>query len=254
MDILSFMALFALAAFWVNTLLIAAAAVQTWRRVTGQHAVAVATAKPGMITAGAGPGGALAAFCVRQVGRARPGGPVLFHDRARTSQVFGGTVAVDGGEAIDVSPDAPATVWTSASAQAHATATPPAELRRQAQTAAVKAAGWERSVAVPLVLATPVWVGRSPSGEWLLADRDPRRWRRKVTAITAVMVVGLLVGAAACTVACLWPPVFGTVSKLGAVAALVVFNLFQLFGKLHHDAIQPPGARTLAGQWPAVTS
>ena len=28
-------------------------------------------------------------------------------------------------------------------------------------------------------------------------------------------------------------------------AALVAFNLFQLLGKLHHDAIQPPSLRVL---------
>jgi hypothetical protein len=53
----------------------------------------------------------------------------------------------------------------------------------------------------------------------------------------------------ACTALCLWPPVFGTVSKLGALAALVAFNLFQLLGKLHHEAIQPPSLRVQGGQW-----
>ena len=52
-----------------------------------------------------------------------------------------------------------------------------------------------------------------------------------------------------CTLLCLWPPVFGTLSKLGAFAAVLAFNLFQLLGKLHHDAIQPPSVRTLDGAW-----
>ena len=33
------------------------------------------------------------------------------------------------------------------------------------------------------------------------------------------------------------------------VAAVVAFNLFQLLGKLHHDAILPPPERTLDGAW-----
>ena len=48
---------------------------------------------------------------------------------------------------------------------------------------------------------------------------------------------------------CLAEPAFGTVSKIGAFAALVVFNLFQLLGKLHHEAIQPPSRRALLGRW-----
>ena len=47
----------------------------------------------------------------------------------------------------------------------------------------------------------------------------------------------------------LWPPVFGTVSKFGAFAALVAFNLIQLLGKLHRDAIQPPSSLALRGVW-----
>ena len=84
----------------------------------------------------------------------------------------------------------------------------------------------------------------------MLADFDPRTWRTHALLRTWALVVGLLAAAGACTAACLWPPVFGTVGKLGAFAALVAFNLFQLLGKLHHDAIQPPPGRVVGGAWP----
>ena len=85
----------------------------------------------------------------------------------------------------------------------------------------------------------------------LVADADPRRWRRKLMGLTAALVVGLPAVAGWCTALCLWPPVFGTVSKLGALATVVVFNLFQLMGKLHHEAIQPPATLALRGAWRA---
>lgn len=253
MDFTEFMAAFALAAFWLNTLLIAGAGWSECAALRRRYAF-LAAARPGLVQAGAGPGGALAAWQVAQVGRTNGRGPILLHDRSRGSQVYGGTVATATGT-VELSPATPAEVWIGAGARERAAACADAQVLATAVPAATRAAGWARSVEIPLTVGAAIWLAEAtdPSPDaapmCVLADTDPRAWRRRITAVTALLVVSLLFVAGACTAACLWPPVFGTVSKLGAFAALVAFNLFQLFGKLHHDAIQPPAAADLGGSW-----
>ncbi|HEY0133183.1 MAG TPA: hypothetical protein VGB85_03860 [Nannocystis sp.] len=253
MDFTGFMAAFALAAFWLNTVLIAAAGWSECVALRRRYAFLSSGTARGEVVAGAGPDGAIAAWRVVQVGRSNGRGPILFHDRGRASPVFGGVVQVAGQE-LGVPAGATAEVWLGPRARARAVACPDAQSFAAAMPAASRAAGWERTVEVPLRAGDAIWfTGQAPENQgnsrYILADFDPRRWRARITAMTAGLVVGLLVVAGACTAACLWPPAFGMVSKLGAFAALVAFNLFQLFGKLHHDAIQPPAAAILGGSW-----
>lgn len=244
------MAGFALAAFWVNTLLIAAAG---WSECAGLRRKYAylnegTGAQRGVVTAGGGADGALAEFAVVQVGRSNGRGPIVFHDRGHAARVFGGEVSLAGGQTRRLPAEAAAELWLSGAALARASG-PLAGSYRAALPAATRAAGWERRVALPLGEGDTIWLAGQVDAGLVIADADPRRWLGKITGWTVALVVGVLAVAGACTAACLWPPVFGTVSKLGAFAALVAFNLFQLAGKLHHDAIQPPSLRVLGGQW-----
>ncbi len=257
MDFTSFMAAFALAAFWLNTLLIAGAGWSECAALRRRYAfLSAGTGGRGVVRSGAGPGGALAAWKVVQVGRSNGRGPILLHDRSRESLVFGGVAQLATGE-VEIRGDAPAEVWCGAATRALASVQTEAHSYAAALPAASRAAGWERTVELPLRVGDAIWVARYnvPDREhapFVLADFDPRRWRARITWLTVGLVICLLVVAGACTAACLWPPVFGTVSKLGAFAALVAFNLFQLLGKLHHDAIQPPATASLGGSWRSV--
>lgn len=252
MDFTSFMAAFALAAFWLNTVLIAAAGWGECAALRRRYAPMLSAGtgpRRGVVTAGSGPGQALAAWTVQQVGRSNGAGPILFHDRSRGSQVAGGSVTLADGSVVELAPGAAAEVWIGAAARRELVRCPGADAFAAALPAATRAAGWEREVTAPLRVGDTIWVAGPADGQMLLADTDPRAWRTRITVQTAVLVLGLILVAGACTLACLWPPVFGTVSKLGAFAALVAFNLFQLFGKLHHDAIQPPPGSSLEGRW-----
>ncbi len=250
-----FMAAFALAAFWLNTLLIAGAACSECAALRRRYAFLASGTGRGVVRAGDGPAGVLARWCVVQVGRSNGRGPIVLHDRSRTSQMFGGVLEVAGAQVrldADVDADAVAEVWVGATTRRGLVARPDRETFASVVPAATRAAGWERTVEASLGVGDVVWLARAePAGDlrFVLAESDPRRWLTWITVRTAVLVIGLLVIAGACTVVCLWPPVFATISKLGALAALVAFNLFQLAGKLHHDAIQPPAQATLGGTW-----
>ena len=249
MDLVEFMAAFALAAFWLNTLLIAAAGWSECAALRRQYSYLTSgTGGKGRVRAGAGPEGTLARWQVAQVGRCNGRGPILFHDRSRTSEVVGGTVTVAGAE-VRLAAGAAMEVWIGAAGRRRTQTCPKAEAFAAAKPAATRAAGWQRTLELSLRTGDAVWLVGPAEGPGVLADFDPRRWLRWITGSTAALVLVLVGAAAGCTAACLWPPVFGTVSKLGAFAALVAFNLFQLLGKLHHEAIQPPARATLAGAW-----
>ena len=250
MNFTEFMAVFALAAFWLNTLLIAAAGWSECAGLRRRYAYLARGTGRAEVRSGAGPDGALAAWRVVQVGRSNGRGPILFHDRARESAVFGGTIVATTG-ASELAPGTPAEVWIGAAARRRAVAVPDAQSFAARLPAAARAAGWERDALLPLRTGDTIWfAGRlaDPAAGRCSRTSTRGRWRTRITALTAVFVVGVAArwpGRA--QLACLWPPVFGTVSKLGAFAALVAFNLFQLLGKLHHDAIQPPAAAISAG-------
>ena len=253
MDFTEFMAAFALAAFWLNTLLIAGAG---WSECAGlrrryAYMTAGTGARRGAVTGADGPEGALAEFTVTQVGRSNGRGPIVFHDRGHAARLLGGRVTLADGELRSLPAEAAVEVWISRRALQRAAAPGSGAGPAEVLAAATRAAGWERRVALALRVGDTIWLAGQVGAGLVLADEDPRRWLARITGLTALLVLGVLLVAGACTAACLWPPVFGTVSKLGAFAALVAFNLFQLLGKLHHDAIQPPSLRVLGGQWRA---
>ena len=256
MTFMGAVATLALASFWVNSLLISAAGWREFAVLRRRYAPCLTPGTGlvrGAVTAGAGPDGAIAALRVRQVGRTNGKGPLLLHDRSREGTVFGGSARLADGEVIELAPGTDAEVWLARATRARAAACPDAATRAAAMAAGVRAAGWEREVTVPLANGMEIWLGGQVGTCRVLADFDPRQWQTRAALLTAALVVGVLGVTAGCTVLCLWPPAFGTVSKLGALAALVTFNLFQLFGKLHREAIQPPQAQGLGGVWQRST-
>jgi hypothetical protein len=93
MTFMGAVATLALASFWVNTLLIAAAGWREYAALRRRYAPCLTPGTGlvrGAVTAGAGPDGAIAALRVRQVGRTNGRGPLLLHDRTREGTVFGG--------------------------------------------------------------------------------------------------------------------------------------------------------------------
>ncbi len=255
MTFTSFMAGFALLAFWLNTLLIAGAGLVECRALRRRYAgrLAAGALRRVTVVAGQGPGehvASIGSWRAQQVGRSNGRGPILFHDRARVSTVHGGALQGGDGAPVELPAGATGEVWISQARKRAAAGCAGAEAFSAALPGATRAAGWERIVELPLGVGDTIWLGGQVGGEPIvLADGDPRAWRARITGLTAVLVLGVVVVAAGCTLLCLWPPVFGTLSKIGAFAAVVAFNLFQLVGKLHHDAIQPPHERTLDGAW-----
>ncbi len=251
MDFTSFMAGFALLAFWLNTLLIAGAGLSECLSLRRRYAARLATGnlRRGTVVAAEG-GEELARWRARQVGRSNGRGPILFHDRARGSTVLGGALQLEDGTRVVLPAGADGEVWIAEDRKRRAAACDSVEAFAAALPGASRAAGWERSVEATLRVGDTIWLGgQVGSAAIVLADLDPRAWRARITGLTAALIGGLLAVAGGCTLLCLWPPVFGTLSKIGAFAAVVAFNLFQLAGKLHHDAIQPPPERTLEGVW-----
>jgi len=247
MDFTSFMAGFALLAFWLNTLLIAGAGLIECRALRRRYAARLA---PGSLRRVTVVDGSIASWQVQQVGRSNGRGPILFHDRARVSTVHGGALQAEDGTRVELPAGATGEVWISQRRKRAAAGCGGAAAFSAALPGATRAAGWARLVELPLGVGDTIWLGGQVGGEPIvLADVDPRAWRARITGLTALLVLGVVLVAAGCTVLCLWPPVFGTLSKIGAFAAVVAFNLFQLVGKLHHDAIQPPPERTLDGAW-----
>src|SRR5882672_6165645 len=106
------MGVLALAILWVNTLLIAAAALKASATLARLRRGFGSISK-GTVARGDGPSGALAALEVEQVGRlgAATDPVILFHDRSHACKVFGGRVALEGGREIDVPTADDAEVW-----------------------------------------------------------------------------------------------------------------------------------------------
>ncbi len=172
----------ALAIFWLNTLLIAAAG---WGRCARLVRRWGARARAGVVVEGTGPEGQAAIHRVRQVGRSKGDAAIWFHDRAYEAEVLGGVVAV-GSERVGL---AGRTVWVGR-ARERAAACPPARRRsprRRGPRRRARPGGRARS-RCPSGQVTEVWLSQGPDGP-LIADFDPRRWRRKAIALTAGLVV-----------------------------------------------------------------
>jgi hypothetical protein len=240
----------ALAILWVNTLLIAAAALKRAAELAnlGRSFGAVKRSK---VVRGDGPSGAIAAFELDQVGRLGAGenAPILFHDRSHAGRLFGGRVAIETGEEIDLAPADDAEVWIDASAMASAKSLASEAAFDAACVDARKARGFSRSLRAPIVAGANVFVGTR-----LVSMLDPRSWIAKRVALAYAFVVAEIAVAAACTAAALQEPHFGPVSTAGAAAAFVFFLLVQPAGTLVRDALRPPSRAARHDTWTRATA
>ncbi len=244
------MGVLALAVLWVNTLLTVGAALtplgELWARLRQPF-------RRGEILE-ATDSEVLATHIVEQVGRraaddqARQA--ILFHDRAYRSSVAGGTVAL-AGEHLPIEPGVPVEVWVS-SADKRALAESPAADFDEAYRASRKAKGYLREVTSSLRVGDPVWVA-PPSATTpliLVAGFEPRAWLRARLALVLGFQLAMLALSAGVTFLCLYPPVFGTVSIVGAALGLVHFLLvLQPLGVEVRDAVLLPHLAPVRGTW-----
>jgi hypothetical protein len=241
----------ALAILWVNTLLIAAAALKRAAELARLGRGFGAVAK-GTVLRGDGPAGALAALEIEQVGRSSGGANphILFHDRAHACRVFGGRVALEGGAEVDLAPPEDAEVWIDAPTVAKAAGCPSEAAFDAACGEARKARGFAHSVSAFIVAGREVFVASENGAHTTLVSTfDPRAFIAKRTALAYAFAGAEVLVAAACTAASLQAPLFGTVSTAGAAAGLVFFLLVQPAGTSVRDALRPPSRAQRHDQW-----
>jgi hypothetical protein len=237
----------ALAILWVNTLLIAAAAAKQIAVLLARRA-ALAGMVRGRVVRGDGSDGAFAAHRLEQVGRAgADGASILFHDRSADGEVFGGTLALDGGGEREVRASAPAEVWLTQRELSDAVACESREAFEEAYAPAAKAKGYVRTVVAEVRPGASVFVA---TGERILvASMDPRALLVKKAVLGAAFIAAELVAAAACTALALHPPVFGMVSTIGGALGLAFFLLVQPAGTAARDAMLVPSLAPVRGRW-----
>ncbi len=248
---LELMGLLALGILWVNTLLVAGAALtplgEMWSRLRRNL-------RPAEVTAG-NDDGVVAAHVIEQVGRkaadddARQA--ILFHDCTYRSELAGGALSVDG-ETIELTSSASKNaieVWVS-----------PAERKERAEAigdfdtaykAARKAKGYRREVRSTVRVGQQVWfaagTGDSPP---VLATFDPRSFLRGRIAMVFAFQLAMVALSGAATFLALYPPVFGTMSTVGGVLGLVHFLLvMQPLGVTVREACLLPHVAVTRGSW-----
>lgn len=242
----------ALAILWVNTLLVAAAALQQ-RRGLGVLRARLAAARrsgalvEGIVEEGHGPGGALAVRRIEQIGRAMTvAGPdrILFTDRRASAESFGGRVRVGSGATLGIEAGIPLEVWIDDGAPARRDETDFDRAWSRASTHKGVVCICEQAI----VQGARVFVDRSAE-PLRIATMDPLAFVDRKRALLAAFAVFALLGAAAVTVVACWPPLFGPVSTLGAVLAVAYFLGIQPLGTSARDAARLPPERLLGGVW-----
>lgn len=246
---LPWMGLFALAAFWVNVLLIAMAA---WKSAQALRRRDLDFARPellrvGKVEQGHGESEVFARRRIEQVGRALTiQGPqrILFVDAKDTHEVFGGSVRVNGAvEDITVKPDA---VYWGAPSRAVRVETD----FDAAWTEASTSRGVRSTCVDALRKGEDVWLLLDASGRaCLVASMDPRAEIARGLRTLALLVLLTVVGAGIVTALMLVPPVFGPTSTLGGVLALAFFLAIQPIAVEMQDRARLPNERLVGGLW-----
>jgi hypothetical protein len=257
------MAWLALAILWVNTLLVAAAALKELAAL-GARLRAMAPVWKARVVRGDGRTGAIAGHRVDQIGRAGRDDRaeiILFADQRTAGEIYGGLVETtgDGGAAreIAVEPAIEAEVWVSMGEMRAAATCPSAARFDEAFAFARKARGYSRTVETMIREGATVWLaGEAPAAEqgdtiataWI-SSVDPRAFCRSRQVMLGAFAAGILAVAAGCTAVALAPPAFGTVSKIGAAMCLAFFLLVQPAGTALRDAARVPSRAVLRGRW-----
>jgi hypothetical protein len=253
------MAAFALAVFWVHVLLIAAAAALDLRELlrlrAGMRRGQDRGLWVGTVRRGDGADGLFARNVVAQIGRGKGDGRIHFSDSAHTSEVFGGLVELDAKQAglVEVAAiEAP--VWPDLERRATAARASSDVDLAKVEAQARRAKGFEREIVGALAVGDRVWIaGRLHEGRidevLVVSAIDPRRWLAGRCWLIVAFIVADLGVAAGCTLAAVWPPMFGLVSMLGAGAALGFFLGAQPIGVTVKEAVRTPDRAYLRGSW-----
>src|SRR5262245_43507383 len=128
----TWMAALALGILWVNSLLVAAAALKDFGRLAALKRRLERSVVRGTVARGDGPAGVLAEHRVEQVGRATDDGRIVFSDRSYAGTVHGGAIARDDGGELALPAAQNAEVWVAPEAVAAAAACPSEELHQKA--------------------------------------------------------------------------------------------------------------------------
>jgi len=240
------MGVLALGVLWLNTLLIAAAALAQ-RRALGPLLRSLRDARRdgrlvrANVQKGEGPSGALLTRTIEQVGRAvTTGSPdrILFTEASARHELHGGElgggVVIEPGEAL-------AQVWLDGTATLRRALTDFDDAFRRASTTR----GLPTSASSSVNMGDAIWFQR---GE-ILASMDPVRTLRTKRMGLALFAIGAVVIGAALTVAILLPPIFGTVSTAGGAGALLFFLLVQPAGVKARDWARLPDEQPRSDVW-----
>lgn len=267
------MGVLTLAILWINTLLIAAAALkqagELWRRGRKLRALRPGQEGEGLIEGrveeGRGEGGAIAGYEIEQIGRAgaeRAGRRAIhFSDRTFSGETFGGEIT-SGATRIHV-PAGEAEVWPERESVLRAAACEDAGAFERVMTDARKARGHVRKVRVFLGAGSPVWIGgsarssdkgleMSPGSDapLLVSAIDPRAWIRGRVALGVLFAVSEIAIAGGVSWLVLVRPIFdGWQSKLGGALGLAFFLGVQPLGALVRDALRPPSRAFVRNIW-----
>lgn len=239
------MGVLALGVLWLNTLLIAAAALTQRRALTGLLRSLELARRDGSLVhvkvqKGGGEDGALLTRTLQQVGRAMTvSGPdrILFTEAAAGHEVHGGElegVVVAAGEPL-------ARVWLDATAPLVRELTDFDDAFRRASTTRGLATASRSVVGV----GATIWFQRGQ----ILATMDPSRAVRTKRGGLLAFALAIVVIGAGLTTAILWPPVFGTVSTAGGAGALLFFLLVQPAGVKVRDWARLPNEQTRSDVW-----
>lgn len=240
------MGVLALGVLWLNTLLIAGAAL-TQRRALGSVADALARARregtliQASVTKGEGPEGALVTRTLQQVGRAMTvAGPdrILFTEALAQHAVHGGEL--EGGAVL--APEEPLErVWLDGGAPLKRALSDFDDAFRRASTTR----GLTTSASTAVRVGDVIWFQRGQ----ILASHDPLRTvRTKRSGLLFFALAAVTVGAGL-TAVILTPPIFGTVSTVGGAGALLFFLLVQPAGVKVRDWARLPDEQPRSDVW-----
>jgi hypothetical protein len=272
------MGVLALGVLWLNTLLVAAAAIARARgllrrrselRLLDPRSVALGgPGRYGLVRTEAAQDG-LAVLAVEQVGRHAAGKrrAILWHDRAHASTVRGGTVTVAGHATsvrVAAAGGADAEAWLPPGTVEATARCPDAAAFDAAHPSARKARGVTRTLEAEVPGGGGLFVagllhrdgdglviGPGEPGQPLVVSAvDPRAWLGARVALLLAFAPAVVAGAAVVTALALWPPVFdGAVSKIGGLACFVYFLLVLPAGTRARDAAIEPPHRLVRGRW-----
>jgi hypothetical protein len=275
----------------VNGLLLVAAAWQELSklRALGRVMRPLAHGKAGVglveavVAKGAGEGGELARHEVEQVGRSTDAGGIAFSDRAHKGAVMGGELAWKSGDGAAITIHVPALsatqvgrafgssaaeVWVEPEARERAASCPSRDAFATAFGDAKRARGWNRAVMVDVKEGDRVWISGeiemtesgaarvrpAPGGALIVSTVDPRTFMSSARARIFGFIAFASLALGVCVAVSLWPPHFGTISKIGAVLGIAYFLGVTPIGTAVRDSVRPPSRAFLRGRWDQPTA